>query len=130
VCIIPDRKPVVHPVCSRRIILYAGHDLLLLQFLQHVLEDCQVVRCPDGSLARSFIKKIKYWLLLVDEELPDMTGPELADFTRGVQHREQTLIMILSAGRARGADGGIFFEQPDDPLVLVSAIQQLLGALQ
>jgi DNA-binding response OmpR family regulator len=93
VYIIPDGQPVVHPLCSRRI-LYTGHDLLLLQFLQYSLEDCRVVRCPDGSQARLFIKKIEYSLLLFDEELLDTTGEALKDFTRALSRRTPPIMIV------------------------------------
>jgi DNA-binding response OmpR family regulator len=94
VLIIPEGKTVVHPVCSRRI-LYAGHDLLLLQFLQQVLADCRVVRCPNGSQARLFIEKIKYWLLVFDEELPDTSREALKEFARLLSRRGAPPIMIV-----------------------------------
>lgn len=93
-CIIPDGKPVFHPAFSRRT-LYAGSNLALLQFLQSTLEDCAVVRCPDGSQARLFIEHIQYSLLLFDEELPDTTGQELADFARQFSHKQHTPVLII-----------------------------------
>jgi DNA-binding response OmpR family regulator len=90
---IPDGPPVFHPRYSHRI-LYAGNDLSLLTFLQEILEDCYMVRCPNGSHARLFIEKIKYSLLLFDERLQDTTGAELESFTRTLPHRERTPIII------------------------------------
>ncbi len=76
-------------------ILYAGNDLALLKYLQDTIEDCQTVRCPDGSQARLFIDKIKYSLLVFDEVLPDCTGAELTRFVRSLAHREKTPIIIF-----------------------------------
>jgi DNA-binding response OmpR family regulator len=76
-------------------ILYVGTELTLLKFLQDELKDCQIVRCPVGSIARTFIERIKYSLLLLDEELPDMTGLELESFTRKLKHRERTPVIIV-----------------------------------
>jgi len=56
------------------------------------------VRAPDGSVARSFIERINYSLLLFDHGLPDMTGTELAEVTRAIPHRERTKVILLPAG--------------------------------
>jgi DNA-binding response OmpR family regulator len=94
VCIISDRLRFVHPRYSHRI-LYAGHDLSLLKFLNEILEDCQIVRCGDGTQARLFIEKINYLLLLFDKKLPDTTGAELESYTRTVAGRGLTPIIIV-----------------------------------
>jgi DNA-binding response OmpR family regulator len=91
------------------------------------LEDCQMVRCPGGTLAHTLIEsEIGYSLFLLDEELPDATGRELARFVRGVRHREPMPIIILSSRKARGDLAGVFLERLDDFKSLVSAIKQLL----
>jgi CheY-like chemotaxis protein len=87
-------------------ILYVGRDLALTAFLKDALNplDCYIVRCPRGTEARIFIESempyvggsaIKYSLFLFDEELPDMTGKELADFTHKVKHRKKIPILII-----------------------------------
>jgi DNA-binding response OmpR family regulator len=73
--------------------LYVGNDLALQKYLQSELGDCQVVRCPDGS-ARTLIKEISYSLLLFDEVLPDMTGKELVQTVRSLEHRKKTPIIV------------------------------------
>jgi DNA-binding response OmpR family regulator len=93
-------------------ILYVGYHLNLLQSLSRILEDCQVVRCPGGSNAHLLIESnIKYSLFLFDDELPDITGAELAQFTRKLKHRATTPIVILSKDKARGVVAGLFFEK-------------------
>jgi DNA-binding response OmpR family regulator len=91
---ITDGSPVFHPRYSDRI-LYAGNDLSLLKFLREILEDCQIIRCPNGSQARLFIAQIKYSCLLFDEELPDTTGGELTEFARESARRELTPSLII-----------------------------------
>jgi DNA-binding response OmpR family regulator len=87
-------------------VLYVGRDLALLAFLKDALKplDCYVVSCPRGTEARIFIEnekpmiggsKIKYSLFLFDVQLSDMTGAELAQFTRAVTHRKKTPILIV-----------------------------------
>ncbi len=54
------------------------------------------MRAPTGHVAAIFIRsEIKKSLLLVDENLPDMTGLMLADFTRSLKHRASLPIIIL-----------------------------------
>ena len=67
---IAEYAPSFHPMSSHRI-LYVGHDLNLLTTLRVEMEDCQMVRCPSGSVACTLIEsRINYSLLLLDEELP------------------------------------------------------------
>jgi DNA-binding response OmpR family regulator len=80
-------------------ILYAGNDLALSKHLRETLRDCQTVRAPDGSLARSFIKVINYSLLLFDHALPDMAGMELTEAARALTHREQTQIILMPVNK-------------------------------
>jgi hypothetical protein len=76
-------------------ILYTGLDHQLMQYLEDELEDCWIVRAPAGCIARIFIKELKHSLLLFDELLMDMTGQELATYTRGLPHRRCTPILIV-----------------------------------
>lgn len=91
---ITEWMPRFHPRYSLSL-LYAGNDLALLRFLQDELEDCRVVRCPNGSLARLFIAHINYAALLFDEALPDATGRELADFARTAAQRAETPVVSV-----------------------------------
>ena len=104
-------------------ILYVGSDHALTAFLKDALQrlDCFVVRCPTGRLAQPLIEserpvigsEIKYSLFLFDEELPDMTGKELAEFTHSIWHRKKTPILII--------------EKSDDLGLLANDIIRLLG---
>jgi DNA-binding response OmpR family regulator len=109
---ITEWMPRVHLYTSR--ILYAGSDLALAKFLQDELEDCQVIRCPNGSQARLFIERINYSLLLFDEALPDATGRELACLTRGLAKRQCSLIIVV--------------KMSDDFELLAGTIKRLLAA--
>jgi DNA-binding response OmpR family regulator len=106
------------PSCRKRWkhrILYVGRDHALTAFLKVTLDrlDCFVVRCPSGRLSYCLIESdIKYSLLLFDEQLPDMTGQELAQFARSLKHRKQTFILIV--------------EKSDDLSVLASEVVRLL----
>jgi DNA-binding response OmpR family regulator len=127
---IAEYAPSFHPMASHRI-LYVGQDITLLQTLAGALEDRRVVRCPGGSLEYALIEsEICYSLLLLDEELPGPTGLELAQFARGVRHREGTPIIILSAGKTRCDIEGVFLKKPDNLKLLVTTIRNLLVGLQ
>jgi CheY-like chemotaxis protein len=127
---IAECAPSFHPMASQRI-LYVGHDLTLLKTLTEALEDCQMVRCPGGTLAHTLIEsEIGYSLFLLDEELPDTIGRELARFARRIRHRKHTPIIILSASNARCAGADMILEKPDNLKALLSAIKHLLAAPQ
>jgi CheY-like chemotaxis protein len=85
---------------SQQRALYAGNDLDLLKSLRSSLErdDRAVVRCADAMTARILIKsENRYALLLLDAELPDAIGEELAAFARSLPHREHTPLIFVRA---------------------------------
>ncbi len=75
--------------------LYVGNNLAFLEYLQRALLECQLVRCPDGKTARLFMARLDYCLLLVDEELPDTTGRELAEFNCSLERQPCTPFIIV-----------------------------------
>lgn len=78
-------------------ILYAGNDLALLKFLRSAFapDKRAVVRCADAMTARILIESHnRYALLLLDAELPDATGEELAAFARALPHRAHTPLVV------------------------------------
>jgi DNA-binding response OmpR family regulator len=122
-CIISDRLRYFHPPYSHKI-LYVGNDLNLLKLMQQILLNCQTIRCPIGSVAKLFIEKIKYSLLLFDDKLPDSTGIELAKFTRSMLQMRQTPIIILSEGKFKVED--VIFNKPSEFERLIRIITKLL----
>jgi DNA-binding response OmpR family regulator len=95
--IIPDGATPFHLMPSHRI-LYVGNDLALLAHLESTLRDCQVVRCPGDSTVYALIAGINYALLLFDEELPDTTGAELAEFSCSLARTACTPFIIVKKG--------------------------------
>jgi DNA-binding response OmpR family regulator len=79
--------------------------------------DCFVDYCPAGWLARSLIASDIHYALLIIDDLPDETGPALAQFARSLTHRARTPIIIVSA-REKSADGAH----------LVETVKRLLAA--
>jgi DNA-binding response OmpR family regulator len=97
-------------------VLYVGNDLDLLTFLRRALErdGRAVVRCADAMTARILLKsENRYALLLLDAELPDATGRELAAFARSLPHRERTPLVV---------------RRSEDFDSLAKAVRRLLGA--
>jgi hypothetical protein len=92
--IIPERAITFHPMSSRRI-LYVGYNEALLLYLQRNLADCRIVRSPGDSTVRGLIKNINYSLLLFDEELPNTTGSELAEYVCSLEREPCTPFIII-----------------------------------
>jgi CheY-like chemotaxis protein/tetratricopeptide (TPR) repeat protein len=95
------------------------------------LEGWRVEPCFDGGSA---LKKVEgeehYDLLLLDEDLPGVSGLELTNLARGLPHRRATPIIIFSATNretaARDAGADAFLRKPQDILALVPTINRLL----
>jgi hypothetical protein len=82
-------------------ILYAGGDIYLPARLRNGLSglDCFVVYSPVG-VARTFIRSdIGYSLFLFDES---EAGAELEAYTRSLEHREQTPVIIFKKSQGLG----------------------------
>ncbi|HEX7999976.1 MAG TPA: hypothetical protein VF528_16425 [Pyrinomonadaceae bacterium] len=77
-------------------ILYVGLDLQLQKYLQDNLAECWIVSAPAACVARLFIDKLNYSLLLFDNALTDATAQELSRYTRTLPHRAHTPIIILN----------------------------------
>lgn len=92
--IIPEGATNFNLMSSHRI-LYVGPNLAFFARLRAELGDYQVVRCPVGSQARILIAGINYSLLLFDEELPDATGSELAEFSCALARSPCTPFIII-----------------------------------
>jgi DNA-binding response OmpR family regulator len=96
------------------------------------LEGWRVETCVDGYVALLLIKSDRrYDLLLLDNELPNVNGLELARRARELPHRKQTPIVMLSASEGvrdallAGAD--TFLRKPQDIGKIVETIARLLN---
>src|SRR2546423_6130597 len=72
-------------------ILYVGANRALAEYLNHELKEfgCFVDYCSALWLARAFIESdINYALLLVDEQLTEMTGAEFTLSVHSLRHRK------------------------------------------
>jgi CheY-like chemotaxis protein len=95
------------------------------------LEGWRVEACDDGLRALGHIEShARYDLILLDDDLPGLTGLELAARARTLEHRRQIPIIMLSATErdhdAHIAGVNIFLQKPEGMKSLVETIKRLL----
>jgi DNA-binding response OmpR family regulator len=95
------------------------------------LEGWCVEDCDDGVTARYHIEsRAPYDIILLDDDLPGLTGLELVAFARTLEHRRHTPVVMLSATErrrdARTAGVNIFLKKPEGMKSLVTTIKLLL----
>jgi CheY-like chemotaxis protein len=118
----------------RLTILYAEDYEVISDAVAETLEGegWRVEVCSDGRAALSRIEEgAHYDLLLLDNELPHVSGLELARRARKLPHRARTPIIMLSASEvgaeAREAGADLFLKKPDDIWTLADTIKLLLS---
>jgi two-component system chemotaxis response regulator CheY len=116
------------------ILLVEDHKIVA-QAVKETLEEegWRVVLCCDGAVAvGKLASEVKYDLLMLDNNLPNVSGLELVRYARGLSHRKQTPIIVFSAsecGRdAQLAGANEFLRKPQDIGRIVEIIARLLGA--
>ena len=99
------------------------------------LEGWRVEDCDDGFTALRRIESGEHYdLILLDDDLPGLSGVELATRARALPHRSHTPIIMLSAterrrdARASGVD--VFLKKPEGMASLVETIKQLLSNVE
>jgi DNA-binding response OmpR family regulator len=96
------------------------------------LEGWRVEACADGFVASLLIQsEARYDLIILDNELPNLSGLELTRKARGLDHRKQTPIIMLSASEcardARLAGANEYLRKPQDMGKIVETIARLLS---
>ncbi len=96
------------------------------------LEGWRVETCADGFVASLLIKgEAHFDLLLLDNELPNVSGLELTRRARDLAHRQRTPIIMLSASEcrreARLAGVNEFLRKPQDIGRIVETVARLLN---
>lgn len=99
------------------------------------LEGWRVADCDDGLTAlRRLESGEQYDLLLLDDDLPGLSGVELAARARTLPHRSRTPIIMLSATERRSdahaAGVDIFLKKPEGMKSLVETIKQLISSVE
>jgi CheY-like chemotaxis protein len=115
-------------------ILHAEDHALIANMVRDLIESAgwRVVTCTDGAdaLAR-LTSQEDYDLLLLDNNLPNVSGVELARCARALPHRRQTPIIMLSAtdieAEAIGAGVDVFLLKPGGAAALFETINQMLN---
>ena len=114
-------------------ILYVEDNKYVADAVKETLEGegWRVETCADGSVALLLIKSARrYDLLILDNELPNVSGLELARRARELPHRKGTPIIMLSASECvrdallAGAD--TFLRKPQDIGKIVETAARLL----
>jgi CheY-like chemotaxis protein len=93
-------------------------------------EGWRVESCADGLTAlRKLSGEVGYDLLLLDNELPGLSGFDLAQIARKLPHRRRMPIIMLSAGdcetEAWRAGVDAFLRKPNDVLSITETITRL-----
>lgn len=132
----------------RRSIILAGDNIAETQHLSvlHV-EDSQLVTdavreilkaegwvvetfCDGVSALKAISDDAHYDVLIFDNELPGMSGIELIFRTRQLPHRQQTPIIMLSAGdverEARRAGANAVLRKPEEVTAITETIARVL----
>jgi DNA-binding response OmpR family regulator len=116
------------------IILYVEDNKFVSDAVKETLEGegWRVEMCADGYVALLLIKsERRYDLLLLDNELPNVSGLELARRARELSHRKGTPIIMLSASEcvrdAFLAGANLFLRKPQDIGKVVETIKRLIS---
>lgn len=131
-------KKKTTPTRPPPLVLYAEDNCLLAEPVKDVLElaGCRVEHCTDGVMALARLRTaahrgVRYDLVLLDHELPNVSGLEVTRAARAVKEWEGTPIIVLSledcAGEARAAGADEFMRKPHNLLTLADAVRRLLG---
>lgn len=93
---------------------------LIFRILENTLPDCELIHAENGEIAVEEFKKHKPDLVLMDIQMPVLSGIEATEIIRALENSEQkTPIIALSAGvlkeekeNALGAGVDEFLEKP------------------
>lgn len=96
-------------------------------------EDVQVIAVSDGQQAIARIESDRPDIVLVDAEMPERTGYEVASFVKTTPHLAHIPVVLLTTRfelddpRARAAGCDRVLPKPFEPQVLVKRVHELLG---
>jgi CheY-like chemotaxis protein/tetratricopeptide (TPR) repeat protein len=115
-------------------ILHVEDDALVADAVRETLrgEGWRVSTYTDGAAALGEVESdAHYDLMLIDNQLPGVSGLELLARARELEHRQQTPIIMLSATdewrEARRAGASAFLRKPEDMHALTETIARLLA---
>lgn len=115
------------------ILLVEDHNIVA-QTVRETLEEegWRVTLCYDGAVAvKRLASNASYHLLLLDNNLPNVSGLELVRYARSLAHRRETPIIVFSASDcsrdARLAGANEFLRKPQDIGKIVETVVRLLA---
>lgn len=115
-------------------ILCVEDNLLVAGSLKETLEmeGLHVELCHDGTTALERVNANNHYdLLLLDNDLPGMSGLELLPHVRTLPHRKQIPVIIFSASdvqsQALRAGANAFLRKPEDIPAIANTIARLLA---
>jgi CheY-like chemotaxis protein/tetratricopeptide (TPR) repeat protein len=115
-------------------ILHVEDDTLVANAVKETLRDegWRVSTYTDGAAALKEIEgDTHYDLMIIDNQLPGLSGLELVSRARELPHRQQMPIIMLSATdewrEARRAGASAFLRKPEDVHALTETIARLLA---
>ncbi len=98
-------------------------------------EDVQVVAVGDGQQAIERIESERPDIILVDADMPQRNGYEIAAFVKGTPHLAHIPVVLLTGRfdrvddqRARAAGCVSSLAKPFEPQALVTRVRELLGS--
>lgn len=120
------------------LVFYAEDNRLVAAPVRDVLElaGYRVEHCADGVTALAMLqsaglRRVRYDLVVLDNELPQMAGMEIvraARAMRGCRGTPISLVALEDCGdEARAAGASEFLRKPHNLLTLADAVRRLLG---
>lgn len=98
-------------------VLVVDDEDLIRRMVRDALVDCEVFEASDGLKARSMLEQGKYDLLILDINLPGMSGTELLDQVKKLSgDNPPPRILVMSGHVPVEALGGMLVEGADDYL--------------
>ncbi len=127
------QKCILPKATQAAVILHVEDHKIVAEAVKDTLEMAgfRVVTCVNGVVALTRIaSNARYDLLMFDNHLPGINGLELVRYARQIPHRQQTPIIMFSAGEheleAREAGADVFLRKPRDVGAIVDTIERLL----
>jgi CheY-like chemotaxis protein len=127
--------PSANPVVPR--ILVADDDPDILALARFSLADCgyEVVTAVDGEDALELALALRPDVVVLDVNMPGLTGPEVASRIRQIESISDTAVILFSAAaldsdvsRYRDAGADQFLRKPFQLRQLVETVESLLRA--
>lgn len=118
-------------------VLIVDDSVTVVRLLAHALRDvgCEVLTAMDGEAALALIRERRPALVIIDAEMPKLSGYEVCEAVRdddGEKGRPY-LIMLTAGGqeadRERAERAGVdeFLTKPFSPSALRARVRELLG---